>query len=40
MSERAGIAIMPTYYYDGVPLHYRLSGHGEPVLLIHGLVGR
>ena len=28
---------MPAFYHDGVPLHYRLHGSGEPVLLIHGL---
>lgn len=28
---------MPAFYYDGVPLHYRQYGNGEPVLLIHGL---
>jgi len=28
---------MPTFYYDGELLHYRLSGAGVPVLLVHGL---
>jgi pimeloyl-ACP methyl ester carboxylesterase len=30
---------MRVSYQDGLSLHYRLRGHGEPVLLIHGLGG-
>jgi pimeloyl-ACP methyl ester carboxylesterase len=28
---------MPTFYHDGVPMHYQMRGSGEPVVLIHGL---
>ena len=28
---------MPVLDDEGLPLHYVVCGHGEPVLLIHGL---
>ncbi len=27
------------FQYDGVSIHYQVAGHGEPVVLIHGLSG-